>query len=1285
MPGQMLGEPEGPAFPGAVASGDEADEGSEGPTRHRAHDEPLAAALAQAGGVPADAPEPEEPPLQRLASRVRSLSQRLPEPRVPCCAAVPELNLCRKVRALPRLYCAVLGKYPGPFLLLYIIILSVIVGVAWRPLRVNTDLTAFQQVAGEASRDQDVYLEALKRTRAVRNQTSLDDRLAFQLEIFYQAKQTNDHDASIFSEAVLRDIRDFEQQLRGLAGWQRMCGMVDPRARFRCEPGESLGNYLWPRRLDLFLGNQGFFRLVFDGTAMESLPVPATLTYLSQSSPVAHDPWKFLPQTYAGPGSDAAALRSVFTFTAPSLEAEDFSEAYTDFVSQELYQFLLDKVEQAKKDPEPESWDQVMNIKIFFRGDQVDDHEVRLSLEHDMKLAIGALVFALLVTYVHLQSIFLSFMALLILCCATVLGYIIVPIEQVSLASFLVVFILFGLGGNTFFKMQDLWRRMELERAQSKLAVEEHLAAFYKAAARQLFPIFATALTFSVHLLTLMRPLREFGLYMGTCMVCRGLLTLIVFVPAMLCHEQAVRPFIERRMPKPLAVALEPTVLQLPLDVIAAKFIEVARKAKIVLLVTLALVLVGFIAAVAVAATRASSGLPEVFGPSQQRSAGRPVVQSFSPVEATLEQDPPDVTMCEPWRETLGQVTGCGLHWCNAQEAAVNTSQQCSCFLQQSAADTRCSQLVLSTQLSGSLDAASTAEWSAALDAYIRALWPLTQAVSWAAGGPQPLPPLVFEHWESGATYIEPLAQMPAGRAQQRSPALAGADCAQALFCHCGERVCSQPSGFSAAPGLQVPASSRRLGATGAAAAAAAAELPAGEPPAERPAERRLSSIFPSVAAGQHLQVIILYGITPPLRGMFFDGTPSWSFDSTFQPQSPWSQRAMLSICADVTPELKILETDCWVTAFRDWLIRQQGTFPVQRFGSFDTELQRFRAAYPAASAAMWLNEDDNLEATSFTLKVSPGTSQRGTLQDRQRWLDYVEGKNNDAATTASQAWATSQAWVEAEAYVEALASTWWVTLASVLVLVVVGLVYTMDLEIIGMVICIAITACVYLSFFMYCIFQWSFGPWELTSMTVFLTYSVEPLLRIGQDFLTPPAGSAAAALRGGGVVALAEGEAEDVAEHAGGAGGEAGALCDETGAEAREASERAAEAAAAAAEEEGDEAAEATEEKAGEGSGEGELPEDSPEFALREAIQHQCGAVFAGSLKLLLCGIMLLPCDFQLFSRLGAVAVLASLIMVPCTLLLLPAAILLTGRTRREPDAKAIWRSFRARASCLS
>jgi len=317
-------------------------------------------------------------------------------------------------------------------------------------------------------------------------------------------------------------------------------------------------------------------------------------------------------------------------------------------------------------------------------------------------------------------------------------------------------------------------------------------------------------------------------------------------------------------------------------------------------------------------------------------------------------------------------------------------------------------------------------------------------------------------------------------------------------------------------------------------------------------------------------------------------------------------------------------------------------------------------------------------------------------MKQRQTWLDYVSLRNSEAATTASRAWVTSQAWVNAEAYIEALSSTWTVTCFSLLAIGVAGFVYTMDLEILGIIIAISMAACAFLSFSMFCIFQWAFGPWELILMTVFLTYYVEPALRVGRDFVLPSSRiglAAVPAIQGDSNAAgIADGETDRMGE-----GHQAGAEI--PGTQGEKSSEKSSEShkigdsmgsptpcPGMGAHGEGSEKDEGRneDEEPSEYSSAEDQADDSPAAALHRSVQQQSGAILAGAAKIFLCGIFLLPCHFRLFTRLGAVGVVVSFIMPACTLLLLPACILFSGRTRREPDIKPISRCLYDKCSWL-
>jgi len=1221
----------------------------------------------------------------------------------------PKLDIAGKIKQMPQMYCEKLGQYPWAFILAYTFLIAVTVGASWREVKVSTDLEEFRSVDGNASMRHSIYRESLRSMRAVKNNSRINDRRAFELELFYEAW----NDTSVLKEAPLRDIHAFEHKLRALSGWKKLCSMSDARAQFRCDPGESLGNYVWPKRLEPFLSPQGFFRLEFDGSSRERFPIPATLTYLNEGTAEPHNPLKFLPQNFTGITGATRVMRSLFAFTEPSVDDSAFSQEYEDFVKTELYPMIVEEIERSEREPDLEKWEEPMHIRIYFRGDYIDEYEVRYALESDLKMAAGALVFAFLISWVQLRSLFLAFSGMALLTMTTLLAYVMVPVPQVGLASFLGVFLIYGLGGNALFCLQNLWT--SLERMQSTGAgLTDRVKALYVRASLEFMPLFVTAICFYAFIASLLRPLREFGIFMAALMLIACLLCFTIFVPVLVMRDTMLRPCLKRhlsergRLREKVFIVLEPEILRPPNKAIAALISQSHSYAKPVLGITVGGLIIAFAITCGVAASRDAAGLPEIFPPSHNKNAGRPLAAAFTPTAAADRPVPPSMTVCEPGR--VQGVAGCGLHWCEAPlktsapsaAAATENASTCTCYKNRLVTSQTCAELTVTAKMSGQFaKSLSAVDQQSALETYIRAEWPSTSTVQMVASSEsRQLSSLVLEHWESGRTDVEPFVEFQSALAKMSAGVVAASGCAEEVICHCGDRVCERPSGFRASINqMELLRTDRRLsqepvGPSPSPVHGAAAALPGG---------RRLTT-----NAGQATtEVTVLFGITPPESGKFLHGEHEWTFDETFDPVSPWAQRAMYKMCANVPAELNVLEEQCWITNFRAWLISADKKFPVERFGNFHEELKRFTAEsqYESAFASMWLDSNGAMRATMFKFKVLARSSAWDVLEDELRWKVYVNNSNDQAATTASQAWPTSQAWVDAEAFDEALSSAWRVVLLTLAAVFLAGLVYTLDFQIMLCIALLCLAASIALAFFMFCIFMWEFGPWELVVLASFLSFSLEPALRMGRYFVLPeelkaeaeaeaeadlPAleeqgekapddlaledGSEAAALR-----------AEDDEEGQGGQDGqdlEAGQDGQDLEAQAQPSADvppeqvdppdeaQGLEGAAAAAAATGEEAAPEFTEDMEERQASAETPEgEGPTEILHRSVYYALNTMLAMSAKLFFCGILLLPCQFRLFTRLGAVAVLVSVFWMPITLVLMPMIILFSGRTSGERD----------------
>jgi len=354
--------------------------------------------------------------------------------------------------------------------------------------------------------------------------------------------------------------------------------------------------------------------------------------------------------------------------------------------------------------------------------------------------------------------------------------------------------------------------------------------------------------------------------------------------------------------------------------------------------------------------------------------------------------------------------------------------------------------------------------------------------------------------------------------------------------------------------------------------------------------------------------------------------------------------------------------------------------FPVHRFGDFQAHLRRFlREQSQVPITAMWFDSKGDMTATAFSFKVPPKSSTKVSeiLEDRSSWLDYVSAENANSATSASAAWATSQTWAEAEAEHECMSNAWHVALLACGICTIACLLYTWDLAYTAIVVTIATFAMIYLSFFMFCIFQWAVGPWEIILLVAYLMYSVEPALRIGRGCVWGGFLPSEIRIAGNAVTPLTR--SNDATNLAALANAEpappALAVLDDPGT-----GDGAAEARA----EEMNEAAPAAEGSSNNSPNDNAAADDAAARSAFEGRMHQfvlnvSNATFGSAVKLVLCGIMALPCEFRLFTRLGAVSIMVPLLSLVCIFILVPTALVLLP-IREKPDLVSLWEIARDR-----
>jgi len=1251
---------------------------------------------------------------------------------------MPQMSVRENLLSLPWMYCEKMGRVPYVFVIVYIVLFIILIGVPWRRVVISTNLDDFRSIDAPASRAHFTYLDAVENKYASANSSTLEGRAAYQVNLFYEAKF--DH---VFSEASLTYIRSMEQQLRNLPGWQRLCNASGEEARFRCEPGESLINFAWPVRTDLEERNYDYFHLSFDGRSDESLPVTATLAFLEEA--VGERSMSvYLPEQLSEAEKYSSRwLRSVASFTAPPGDEGAYKDLFDTFIAEELFPKLRDMVDRTAEEQEDLSpYENPIPIRVFFRGTELSDYEVRWTLGQDCKLAIGILVLIWLVMSLLSHSALIGLAMMINLLFAVAVSYVVVIMEEVGIASFLGIFLVLVLGTDPLLNAVHLWRRAG-QYYPGPFRLTDRIAVLITSLVINIAPELLTACAFAVLLASSFVQFRAFGLHMVVGIAANSILAVFFLVPAIVANEVKVTPFLQRRAPKVVRVILEPEWCQWPTKLISRAMVGLASRGRrpghIVIVVAVVSTMIFFISAVCTTVLGGVDArtLPQIFHHSHQREVGREAVEAFPQTLPSVVAAPNETIVCGLDQVATAEMSDCGLHWCEAPLPSVSTTtssdadeeapQECSCFTRFAAdaaetqASSACPLVNITLLMSGlSLSAFPESELRTMVRDYVIANFE-RGVINWY-GQAREVSPLVLEHWESGRTDLDRLVESAPGLVSQPS-SLASFDlnlyvdehCNHQEICHCGLRSCQEHPGF--VPSVSPLKYSRRL-----------QRVDFGRH------WRRLQE--DPDTAGWTSEVVVVFGINKdPRPSEYFDWTnylsrslqrdPRWHFDGYFDVAVPAAQRDMLTMCTDFPLELQVHSARCWIAPFKDWLQEQGERFPLDRFEDFQAKLSEFLAEYPEWAADMWVDEDGRVQATRFFARFSrtTGSNPEDILQEKEAWNSYVYDKNFFASTLTNNAWATSIEWVVAEAQDAALLNAWLVAALAVLATFLAGLVAVRDVRFIGTVILVNLAAVCGLAFCVFCVFLWRIGPWEVMLLTLLFCYSCRPAFRMGREYFAPRR----EAMQGEEAEPLAgaedpsgktdyPGPAEDLSperrrQHDGEArfssmqaeaGEEAQPVLAATGASVSSAlgikgatlprrglpQKTLMSGLTAADVEEGGQASGSTllylrEEEVleigraldvvdfgpDEGAPEKEADPNAPKARVQRALGVGVDAVLTMGTKMMICGVLMLPCRLSLFSRLGAVTAILPLFIIPCNLLVLPASLLLFGPHRCNPD----------------
>jgi len=129
------------------------------------------------------------------------------------------------------------------------------------------------------------------------------------------------------------------------------------------------------------------------------------------------------------------------------------------------------------------------------------------------------------------------------------------------------------------------------------------------------------------------------------------------------------------------------------------------------------------------------------------------------------------------------------------------------------------------------------------------------------------------------------------------------------------------------------------------------------------------------------------------------------------------TQRQLLAICEGTAPDLRIRQSDCWPSRFKQWLRARNRHYPLlDDDGSFYGSLVQYfaeeadqRSIFSSSGerSAFWLGKDGQIAALYFSFDVDEDELRSGEPADKDAWSRYIELRNLYANETLGFVWLT--------------------------------------------------------------------------------------------------------------------------------------------------------------------------------------------------------------------------------------------------------------------------------------
>jgi predicted RND superfamily exporter protein len=1072
------------------------------------------------------------------------------------------------------LYCRKVERFPVLFLVGYILILIAVIAALFKPLQVDTDFESLMRADGDASLNRDTYLSALNSKKKDEgsgrrlteqgfeffdaedewtkeqgfpfseleddwiNKTEtapvrkLTGRLykRYELHIIYKALEGN-----MLSEKTLRAMRDAEQKLRSMPMWKSICHTkVHEHNRYLCEPGESISNYVWPSPVDAngydSKSQHGMdsvlFKVNFDGLGREQIPLPAVLALLDATSQSTLS--RFFPKGFEAdtPDMTAQVIQSHFTFLlevgSPADSASVVSsnlqvakQDYNKFVAEDLFPAL-----NALNDDEGTENDD--GVRIFYNGHVISSFEIYYTLERDVMFAIGSMAVVTAYMWLHTRSISRSIFCLITIFASIPFAFVMTPASKFTIASFLSLFLIIGMGSDVMFIFTDFWTQADGLPMHARLSWTLTNAVKSCAATS-----ITTSASFFANLASVLRPLREFGFFMGMCVFGSFLLVSLLYPPFLViseqrgcgCRKKSTSQVVDSSQNLSIIPAeggspnfqgSASTTKQSRMDRLLSKVVGMSlRYRKLVIFLAGAWILIFIICTSMMA--KLDTGLPEIFPKDHNQNEGQAMLKKFTTTSFAEAPNINEAAACAPFTVRTEQ-EHCVLHWCDSyfhemeskddaeeEDSAEDETKQCHCFghwhwhsldgsngaNSTNEAWRYCSQIDMYTRVAGvrnqpelddltDLLTKRTVTYDSSSSAKASPFY-LVQIT----GSGKQLPQLALENWESGQIHVENYIEAPhlsfIRNQGLRKYSLQSNKCTLYNMCTCGPMSCNIPVGKP-----------DHLGSF------------------NRPIGRRLDqpTLMPTtIALHKQTGVDVVFGLrTPQHIPLLGELDEKFTYDPLFEANNPWAQRAMMNLCTNLPPDLQVTSVKCWPLDFKRWLEdNNKDRFPTRQFQKYIIEFSQSDVLH---ALHFWIKGERLLAAKiSFLTNIPIDAPVNVALRFMGRWNDFMESRNREASVTANRAWHTSRLWLRAEAETAIVDSTKDTILISMISGFIGMLCFTQDFTLSFMVVLLVMGIIAGLAFTMVVIMGWSVGPIEVLSLVIFVGYSVTYSLHVAHNY----------------------------------------------------------------------------------------------------------------------------------------------------------------------------------------